>query len=234
MKFLILSFLAIANLLTAQSKNPDEIINEVITNFDKVKDYQVDVNIKVDVEFLKVPDSKAKIYFKQPDKVHLESEGFALLPKEGLSFTPSSLLKKNYTAIYEQDVILDGINTSIVKIIPTGDQGDIILSTMWIDQKRKVISKVESTTKINGTFTINFSYDEKVKYPLPSKIIFSFNVDKMNMPKGFNDETGSDQPKKKNKRMNSLTKGNVIILYANYQVNNGIPDSIFEEEKTKK
>ena len=66
MKFLILSFLAIANLLTAQSKNPDEIINEVITNFDKVKDYQVDVNIKVDVEFLKVPDSKAKIYFKQP------------------------------------------------------------------------------------------------------------------------------------------------------------------------
>ena len=105
---------------------------------------------------------------------------------------------------------------------------------MWIDQKRKVISKVESTTKINGTFTINFSYDEKVKYLLPSKIIFSFNVDKMNMPKGFNDETGSDQPKKKNKRMNSLTKGNVIILYANYQVNNGIPDSIFEEEKTKK
>ena len=78
----------------AQSKDPDEILKNVITNFNKVNDYVVDVNIKVDVDFLKVPETKAKIYFKQPDKVHLEAEGFAMLPKNGMEFSPSSLLKK--------------------------------------------------------------------------------------------------------------------------------------------
>lgn len=234
MKFIIVLILFTLTSIIAQSKNPDEIINSVIVNFNKVKDYQVDVNIKVDVEFLKVPDSKVKIYFKQPDKVHLESEGFALLPKDGLDFSPSVLAKKNYTAIYEQDVILDGVNTSIVKIIPTGDQGNVILSTLWIDQKKQIIRKVESTTKTNGTFTINFSYDENLKYPLPAKIVFSFNLDQMNIPKVFNDDPDSDQPKKKNKRLNSTTKGKVIISYSNYVINKGVSDSIFENKINKK
>lgn len=234
MKFIIVLILFTLTSIIAQSKNPDEIINSVIVNFNKVKDYQVDVNIKVDVEFLKVPDSKAKIYFKQPDKVHLESEGFALLPKDGLDFSPSVLAKKNYTAIYEQDVILDGVNTSIVKIIPTGDQGNVILSTLWIDQKKQIIRKVESTTKTNGTFTINFSYDENLKYLLPAKIVFSFNLDQMNIPKVFNDDPDSDQPKKKNKRLNSTTKGKVIISYSNYVINKGVSDSIFENKINKK
>lgn len=234
MKFIIVLILFTLTSIIAQSKNPDEIINSVIVNFNKVKDYQVDVNIKVDVEFLKVPDSKAKIYFKQPDKVHLESEGFALLPKDGLDFSPSVLAKKNYTAIYEQDVMLDGVNTSIVKIIPTGDQGNVILSTLWIDQKKQIIRKVESTTKTNGTFTINFSFEESLKYPLPTKIIFSFNLDQMNIPKVFNDDPDSDQPKKKNKRLNSTTKGKVIISYSNYVINKGVSDSIFENKINKK
>lgn len=234
MKFILIYVLLIVTSIIAQSKNPNEIINEVISNFSKVKDYQVDVNIKVDIEFLKVPDSKAKIYFKQPDKIHLESEGFALLPKDGLDFSPSSLVKKNYTAIYEQDVMLDGINTSIVKVIPIGDQGNVILSTLWIDQSKKIIRKVESTTKTNGTFSINFFYDDNLKYPLPSKIIFSFNIDQMNIPNAFGDEPNADQPKKKKGRFNSTTKGQVIVTYSNYKVNKGIPDSIFDVKDVKK
>ncbi len=234
MKFILIYMFLIVTSIIAQSKNPNEIINEVISNFSKVKDYQVDVNIKVDIEFLKVPDSKAKIYFKQPDKIHLESEGFALLPKDGLDFSPSSLVKKNYTAIYEQDVMLDGINTSIVKVIPIGDQGNVILSTLWIDQSKKIIRKVESTTKTNGTFSINFFYDDNLKYPLPSKIIFSFNIDQMNIPNAFGDEPNADQPKKKKGRFNSTTKGQVIVTYSNYKVNKGIPDSIFDVKDVKK
>lgn len=233
MKLLFISILLLFNSIFAQSKNPEEIIDQVINNFNRVKDYQVDVSIKIDIEFLKVPESKAKIYFKQPNKVHLESEGFALLPKDGLDFSPSYLAKKDYTAIYENDVILDGVNTSIVKIIPTGDQGNVILTSLWIDQKSKTIEKVESTTKTNGTFSINFTYDDKFDYPLPSKVIFIFNIDQMNIPKAFGDDQDTNQPKKKSRRTNSITKGQVIITYSNYQINKGIPDSIFEKKDEK-
>ena len=231
MRLLVLSVFLFFTSLSAQSKNPEQIINQVINNFNKVKDYQVDVSIKVDVEFLKVPESKAKIYFKQPNKVHLESEGFAMLPKEGLDFSPSYLANKDYTAIYEKDELLDGVNTSIVKIIPTGDKGSVILTTLWIDQKEKIIRKVESTTKTNGTFTINLFYDSNLKYPLPSKVVFAFNIDQMNLPKALDNAENEDQPRKKGKRTSSITKGQVIITYSNYQVNKGIPDSIFEEKK---
>jgi len=233
MKLLIVLFFISIQIGFSQSKNPDEIINGVITNFNKVNDYQVDVNIKVDVEFIKVPETKAKIYFKKPDKVHLKADGFAMLPKNGMEFSPSSLIKKDYTAIYEQDVDLNGYKTSIVKVIPLGDQGEVILSTLWIDQKKQVIRKVESTTKTKGTFTIDFTFDDKIKYPLPSKIIFSFNMDKMNLPSTITGETNNENPDKKNKNMGSTTKGQVIVNYSNYVVNKGVPDSIFEEKNKK-
>lgn len=233
MKLLLSLFLLLVQLGFPQSNDPDEIINEVVTNFNRVNDYQVDVKIKVDVEFLKVPETKAKIYFKQPDKVHLEAEGFAMLPKNGMEFSPSSLIKKDFTGIYEREVDLNGVKTSIVKVIPLGDQGDVILSTLWIDQKNQVIRKVESTTKTNGTFTIDFSYDDKIVFPLPSKIVFSFNLDKLNIPATISGETDSEKSHKKNKNSDSRTKGNVIVIYSNYQVNKGIPDSVFEEKNEK-
>lgn len=233
MKLIISLFLLVVNFGFSQSKDPNEIIDAVITNFNKVNNYKVDVNIKVDVEFIKVPETKAKIYFKQPDKVHLEADGFAMLPKNGMEFSPSSLIKKDYTAIYEQDVDLNGYKTSIVKVIPIGDQGEVILSTYWIDQSKKLIRKVESTTKTNGTFTIDFTYDDKIKYPLPSKIVFSFNMDKLNLPATITGETSNQKSDKKNKNSDLRTKGNVIVSYSNYVVNKGIPDEIFEKKDKK-
>lgn len=233
MKLIISLFLLVVNFGFSQSKDPNEIIDAVITNFNKVNDYKVDVNIKVDVEFIKVPETKAKIYFKQPDKVHLEADGFAMLPKNGMEFSPSSLIKKDYTAIYEQDVDLNGYKTSIVKVIPIGDQGEVILSTYWIDQSKKLIRKVESTTKTNGTFTIDFTYDDKIKYPLPSKIVFSFNMDKLNLPATITGEASNQKSDKKNKNSDLRTKGNVIVSYSNYVVNKGIPDEIFEKKDKK-
>ncbi|MEJ5263284.1 MAG: hypothetical protein WHT45_11425 [Ignavibacterium sp.] len=229
MRSLVLIFLLFIAEIFSQQKIADELINSVITNFNRVKDYEVDIDIKVDVEFLKVPESRAKIYFKQPDKIRLKSDGFALLPKDGLDFSPAALTKKDYTAIYEQDVILNGIKTSVVKVIPVGEQSNIILSTLWIDPIKKVIRKVESTTKTNGTFTIELFYDEAMKYPLPDKMLFSFNIDKLNLPKAFSND--GNPPKKRKRVPDAPTKGNVIVKYSNYKVNIGIPDSVFEEKQ---
>lgn len=234
MKLIISLILILFQFGFSQSTDPDDILNAVVTNFNKVNDYQVDVNIKVDVEFLKVPETKAKIYFKQPDKVHLEAEGFAMLPKNGMEFSPSSIINKEHTAIYERDIDLNGFKTSIVKVIPLGDQGDVILTTLWVDQKAQLIRKVESTTKTNGTFTIDFTYNDILKYPLPEKVVFAFNIDKMNIPSTISGDT-TPNPEKKNKKKpsDSRTKGMVIVNYSNYVVNKGISDSIFDKKTGK-
>jgi len=213
---------------TAQTKDPEQILEEVKKTFTKVEDYIVDVNIKVDVDFLKVPETNAKIYFKQPNKVHLESEGFALLPKEGMDFSPAGLLKDEYTAIYQRADTIDGYKTDVIKIIPLSDASNVILTTLWIDETKHIIRRVESSPKIGGTFSIELKYESsKSGYPLPSKMIFTFNVDRMNLPKGMAGELNENKDKDEKK----TTTGKVFISYKNYKINKGIPDSVFEEKK---
>jgi outer membrane lipoprotein-sorting protein len=211
-----------------QSKDPDEILDGVKEAFKKIEDYEVDIRVKIDVEFLKVPDSEAKLYFKQPNKIHVESEKFALLPRQGLDFSPLGLLSGKYTALYEQEDTIRNIPTSVVKIIPLGNDGDIILSTFWVDQTRNLIIRVESTKKPTGTFTIDFTYEKyDYYYELPSKMEFTFTVDRMMFPRGMDGQADDDDSNDKS----DSKMGKVYITYTNYKVNQGLPDELFETEK---
>ena len=229
MKKIFLFFVIIAFAVPAQTKDPDKILNEVKKNFDKIKDYSVDVEIKVDVSFLKVPDTKAKIYFKSPDKVKVESKQFALLPKGALHISPASLLKGNYTALFDRFENYEGSKTAVIKTIPIGDSSEVILTTFWVDLSDYIIKKVEISTKVNGTFTLELKYDSGTKFKqLPSSLVFSFDVSKLNIPKRFttqNEEDNQDTTSSK------PSIGKVYINYSNYKVNQGLPDSLFEEKK---
>lgn len=226
--FLIIALLLLTALTTRAQNDPEKLLTQVKDAFNQVKDYEVDVNIIIDVEFLKVPETNAKIYFKQPDKVKVDAEGFALMPREGLNFSPNSLLKEKYTALYEKDEKVDGFNCAVVKIIPLGSGTSVILSTVWIDRKNSVIRKVETTTKTNGTFNIDLKYDlGKTKYPLPVSIVFAFEVNKLNLPKGFS----GDASKKKKDNGKDTAPGKVYVKYSNYKINKGVSDKVFEEKK---
>jgi outer membrane lipoprotein-sorting protein len=227
-KLLVIFILIFYGLTYPQSKDPDHILNKVIENFGKIKDYVVDVQVKVDIESIKVPDTKAKIYFKQPDKINFESDGFAMLPREGINFSPLSFLKKEYTALYQKEDYIDNHPVSVIKVIPSSDQGDIVITTLWIDQSFNIIRKVESTTKTNGTFTVDLKYDDGRKnYFLPTSMIFGFNLDKMNLPKALSNQTETES----RKNIGKTTYGKVYLTYSNYIINKGILDKIFEKKK---
>jgi len=214
-----------------QGKDPDEILDGIKEAFKKIEDYEVDILVKIDVDFLKVPDSEAKLYFKQPNKIHVESEKFTLLPRQGLDFSPLGLLSGKYTALYEREDTIRDLPTSVVKIIPLGNDGDIVLSTFWVDQTRNLIIRVESTKKPTGTFSIDFTYEKyNDHYELPSQIEFTFSVDRMMLPRGMNGQLDADDDS--NKKSNSTT-GKVYITYTNYKVNQGLPDELFETENNR-
>jgi outer membrane lipoprotein-sorting protein len=228
MKILLILLTIALGVSSPQKKDPDQILDEVKKTFNQVQDYVVDINIKVDVDFIKMPETKATIYYRQPDKVHLESENFALLPKEGLDVSPMGLLKGKYTAIYQKEDTVDDNKTDVIKVIPLEDESNVVLTTLWVDEARHIIRKVQSTLKIGGTFSIELKYDDsKMNYPLPSSMTFTFNIERLNLPKGMSGELNEDKPKDEKKK----TTGKVYVTYSNYKVNKGIPDSVFEEKK---
>lgn len=213
----------LANLSFAQGNNASKIIEEVSKKFDKIKDYSVEAKIKVDIEFLKVPDRNAKIYFKKPDKVKMKSDGFALLPKQGMNFSPTVFLTDKYESIYIRNEKINNVSYDVIKVIPLSDTSSILLSTLWIDSKNLVIKKVNTLTKKTGMLEVEFKYDKGlIKYSLPNEVKFTFNP-----------EEESEKESKSNKSNSSKTisrnmKGSVVVYYSNYKINSGIPDSVFD------
>ena len=58
-------------------------VEKAIHKFDGIKDYTVDVKVQVDMKAAQIPEMEAKLYYKAPDKVKIDSKGFFLMPKDG-------------------------------------------------------------------------------------------------------------------------------------------------------
>ena len=231
---IFISVLILTAVICSQEKNPEAMLDKVKLEFEKVEDYQVDVKIKVDVDFLKMPDREATIYYKRPDKFHIDSENFAMVPKSGLNFSPLGFLNYKYTAFYEREDTVNGILTSVIKVIPLEGDADVILSSFWVDTKRNLILKVEASRKPQGTYIIDLKYLKTSEgFWLPSALVFSFTVDRSLISKRFN-EPGDSESKEKAKDSEKTETGNVYLNYSNYRINIGLTDEFFESKNKPK
>lgn len=241
-RIFIALFLISAAVSSAQTKDPNKLLDAVRKKFDKVNDYKVDASVKLDMSFIKVPDMKAKVYFKKPDKIKVDAEGFAMLPKQGLKFSPAELLQGDFTALYVRSETIDNRKLDVIKAIPNSDSSDIVLSTLWVDAAESVIRKFETTSKKGGTTQIELNYDN-YEFGLPSQIKITFNFGDIKLPVNqANQQNEINDVEKKGMNRRGLPrgaslKGSVIMTYKNYQINKGIPDSFFvvtDKEKKKK
>ena len=241
-RIFIALFLISAVVSSAQTKDPNKLLDAVRKKFDKVNDYKVDASVKLDMSFIKVPDMKAKVYFKKPDKIKVDAEGFAMLPKQGLKFSPAELLQGDFTALYVRTETIDNRKLDVIKAIPNSDSSDIVLSTLWVDAAESVIRKFETTSKKGGTTQIELNYDN-YEFGLPSQIKITFNFGDIKLPVNqANQQNEINDVEKKGMNRRGLPrgaslKGSVLMTYKNYQINKGIPDSFFvvtDKEKKKK
>ena len=229
----ILIIIFSSSLVHLQPKDPEAILEGVKKEFEKIEDYQVDVKIKIDVDFLKMPDREATIYYKKPDKFYIDSENFTMLPKSGLNFSPFGFLNYKYTSFYEKEDTINSRQTYVIKVIPLEGDADVIISTLWIDTKRNIILKVESSKKPQGTFTIDLDYLKTSEgFWLPSSLVFTFTIEG-SLYQAMSRESIQKEIDSKIKSEEKKT-GKVYLTYSNYEVNIGLPDSIFEKKDSEK
>ncbi len=211
--FYLLLFLPLLNAQT--HTNPSVLAKAVAEKMQKVEKYTADLLIKVDVEFVKIEERKAKITFEKPDKFEIKARGIALLPKKGIEMEYLELLSSEFTAIDEGMEEVEEVNTRLIKIIPTGSELDIVLAQLWIDEQNLRIEKMQSFTKSSGSYLVDFSYADH-PYDLPAKIKVEFDVKDMSLPASM---TGDLEAMAKKMEKKGVTKGKVILEYSNYKVN---------------
>jgi hypothetical protein len=231
-KFFLFLLTAQSLILTGFSQDMTDLVNKVRAKLDQVHDYVAEGSLKTDVSFIKAPMGRVKAYFKKPDKFRLKKEGgISILPKGGVSINLSSIIAtNNFDAIDGGESTVDGIKTKVAKLLPTDENSEIILSTLYIDESNELVRKAVTTTKENGTYEITMTYGKYSSVGLPDKVIFSFNTKNYKLPKGvtleFDEgEKPSDFDKLKNR------KGKVEIKYSSYIINKGVDDSVFNNEK---
>lgn len=209
------------------SQDAELLLKKVKSKLDKVNDYTAQGKMKTDIAFIKAPVGKVKVLYKKPNNFKLKREnGISILPKGGVSVNMSSVLSgNNYAVIPSGEIAMDGKMVKIIKLLPNDDNGDVALTTLYIDEAELLIKKSVTNTKENGTYEMEMKYGNYASLGLPDKVIFSFSTKDYKLPKGvtLEFETGDTPPQKlKNK------KGRVEIVYNSYAINKGIPDSEFK------
>lgn len=229
MKFLwcfCFSVLMLSNNSFAQDEN--ELVKKVKAKLDKVNDYTAQGRMKIDVSFIDAPESKVMVYYKKPDKFKVKKNGgISILPKGGVSVNLGTLLgNESYDIVPGKDAKINGIDTKVVKLLPQNENSDVVLTTLYIEEKNLVVRKATVTTKESGTYEIDLNYGKYIDWGLPDKIIFSFNTKDYKLPKGLTFEYEKGDKKKAEALKNK--KGKVEITYSGYTINKGIDDKVFQ------
>jgi outer membrane lipoprotein-sorting protein len=228
-KFLVFLF-AFQLSFSAYAQDMTALVMKVKAKLDQVNDYEADGKMKTDVAFIKAPIGKVKVYFKKPSRFRLKKDGgISLLPKGGVSVNMNSIFAiTDYVALAAGEAVVGGARTRIVKLLPTNESSDIVLTTLYIDEIHLLVKKAITTTKENGTYEVEMSYGQFAQYGLPDKVVFSFNTKDYKLPKGITLEFDDDEKEQTPAQKIKNKKGRVEIIYTNYIINKGIHDSIFK------
>ncbi len=226
--FLLFSFLFSYSEIAAQDVTG--LLKKVRAKLDLVKDYKASGNLKTDVSFLKIPVSKVNVYYKKPDQFRIKKDGgISLLPKGGVSINLNTLMTTGeYVAVDAGEAVVNSLKLKVIKLLPVGEESEIILSTLYIDEEALLIKKSVTTTRENGTYEMEMQYGKFIQWGLPDKVVVSFNTKDYKLPKGvtFEYEAGEKPVSKEDALKNK--KGKIEITYQSYQINQGIPDAIFK------
>lgn len=228
MKILLCFCLGMLELVNCSfGQDETELINKVKAKLDKVNDYTAEGKMKIDVSFIDAPNSKVTVYYKKPDKYKVKKNGgISILPKGGVSVNVGSLLaNENYDIVPGRDTKINGMDVKVVKLLPQDENSDVILTTLYIEEKNLVVRKATVATKENGSYEIELNYGKYIDWGLPDRVIFSFNTKDYKLPKGITFEYEKGDKKKTESLKNK--KGKVEINYSNYSINKGIDDKIF-------
>ncbi|MEJ0103289.1 MAG: hypothetical protein WDO19_12325 [Bacteroidota bacterium] len=211
------------------SQDETELVKGVKDKLNKVNDYQADGVMKIDVSFIKAPPSVVKVFYKKPDKFNVKKDGgISILPKGSVSVNLNSIISgENYTIVPAGKTVLENSTVRIIKLLPNDEKSDIVVTSLYIDEKKLLIRKSIITTKENGTYEIEMEYGKYSEWGLPDKVTFVFNTKDYKLPKGvtFEYESGEKKPKS---TASENKKGKVEITYSNYLINKGVPDSSFK------
>ena len=201
-------------------------LDAIEKKYSALKDYVADVNVHFDIEALKAPDLQAKLYYKAPDKMKVESKRIFFFPQEGGYFNPSLFKKKAFDVRLVERLTYDGRKAVRLKLTPMDTNTYDKSSVLTVDTDRSLIREIKVSPSAGREVKATMDYGRFGDFELPTHIDLQLDIPS-GEPTGMKEFTQFGQ---KSKRIT----GRVEITYSNYRINVGLSDEIFGKNGPKK
>ena len=222
---LVVLFLFSAEVFAQKHPSGTTILENAERVFEPVRDFIVSIEASVKMERLSVPNMQVTMYFKRPDKVHFTSNGFMMIPREGIVFNPEGLRKKYNVGKTSLDT-MDGILFYKLELRTkklNSPEHDMIA---WVNAADWTIGKMEMMPYDGRRVMLRFTYMLlQGIYNLPARLEIIFTSQGAN--------TAADSIPDVQKQPGGMPhmghlSGSAVMTYTNYRINQGIDDSVFQ------
>ena len=219
-----------------QGPDPRQVFTELIKPYRDLNDYTVRIHAKVNMPSIRIPDFSAVLYFKKPDKFHVETKSFAPIPRDSGVFNPFQFDPEKNLIAYERTEPLNGMPSDVFRVEPLDTKALVRYYHVWVGGNPKRIQQVESLSVkgTKGQVTLTYETVEKgvEKWLLPEKVHIH-----LIFPEGMhNADTGSfttkDNPVSSGmRRLDDMSgEGNIDLSYNEWQINTGLDDRLFQKK----
>jgi hypothetical protein len=192
-----------------------------------ISDFTVTLDIEAHMEQVSVPPMHVTMYFKQPDKVHFDGEGFAIIPKEAVTLNPTHLLKRFTVERVERDT-LNGEKEFKLSLRPNDERVRLRSVILYVHAERWTMDRLASTLPEGRALNADFTYQKIEGTWLPAALTVSFTALKAApAPQPAEEEAPAAF------RRPVLQGGSVLIRYSGYRINTGLDDALFTPDRPK-
>ena len=219
-----------------QGPDPRQVFTELIKPYRDLNDYTVRIHAKVNMPSIRIPDFSAVLYFKKPDKFHVETKSFAPIPRDSGVFNPFQFDPERNLIAYERTEPLNGMHSDVFRVEPLDAKALVRYYYVWVGRNPRRIQQVESLSVKGTKGQVNLTYGtvEKgvEKWLLPEKVHIH-----LIFPEGMHEaDTGSfttkDNPVSSGmRRLDDMSgEGNIDLSYGEWQINTGLDDRLFQKK----
>ena len=214
-----LSVAAAAAVAQGGNTEGEAILRNVESRLSGVRDYTVTLDVVADIERLNVPPMHLTMYFKQPDRVHLDAGGFALLPREGLQPNIGKLLSRYRITGVTKDT-LEGVPVRRVVLQAKSDRSFPRSMSVYVNPERWTAERIVTSGSGDRLATISISYVRVEGVWLPGGMTAAFAL-------APPDSAGNDIPAGIMRPPPPPRNGTVTVRYSDYRLNTGLSDDVF-------
>jgi len=223
----------------ASGPDPGQVFAELIKPYRSLNDYTVKIRTKVSMPTIRIPDFAATLYFKQPDRFHIETKSFAPIPRNLGVFNPRQFDPEKNRITYLKTEELGKTRADAYRVEPLDAKSRIRHYLVWVGGSPARILQVESLSFQGTKGVVKLSYQTVVQgtetWLLPETVRIHLTFPEGAQPQEGGSFSTRDNPVSGGMRgLDEVSgEGDIDIAYGDWKINTGIEESLFKNDRNR-